>query len=72
MICNPNTVRSSGASKSLRLFEPAHVLVSLNHVAHLFINANHCIMSAGVRFRVPDCFAAGFRSLVVCRAKRNH
>jgi hypothetical protein len=39
------------------LFELAHVLVRLDHVARIIINANHGIMPAAEKLRVVDCVA---------------
>jgi hypothetical protein len=38
-----------------RLFELAGLLVRVDHVARLIVNANHSIMRAAEKLRVPDC-----------------
>jgi hypothetical protein len=37
------------------LFEIARVLVRLDHVTRIFVNANHGIMRAAVKLCVADC-----------------
>jgi hypothetical protein len=40
-----------------RLSELALVLVRLDHVASIIVNANDCIVRAAVKLRVADCIA---------------
>jgi hypothetical protein len=50
---------SEGANKVARssLLEIALVLVRLDYVARVIVNANHCIMRAAVELRVLDGIA---------------
>jgi hypothetical protein len=47
--------------KFLPLFEIARVLVGLNHVASIIVNANHSVMGAAAVLRVIDCRAAAIQ-----------
>ena len=46
------------------LFEIARVLVRLDHVASVIVNANHSIMCAAVMAGVADCVASSVRFVI--------
>jgi hypothetical protein len=52
------------ASKILRLFEVARVLVRLDHVPSLIVNTNHGIMCPAEMLRVSDCICGGIQPVV--------
>jgi hypothetical protein len=53
--------------KASPLFELAHVLVRLNHIAHCIVNANHGIMWMAEKFCVVDCIRPGVPQATECQ-----
>jgi hypothetical protein len=58
--------------RGLPLFELARVLVRLDHIASVIVNANHGIVWAAVEFRVVDCVPDCIRFAVLKATEWQH